>query len=118
MKILGWMTMLLLITIVNIGIGVRLLHAQSPPPPPAYHPTEVQSLRLKVAQQAAQLAQVQLREAQQQFQQAMSSLSAEADKVKQENKWPEDVQFNLDSLQFTKVAKPIAQPAPKKEPSK
>lgn len=82
--------------------------AQSPPVANPYVPTEVQQLRLKVAQQNAQLAQSQLREAQQNFQSAVAALSAAGEKVKEENKWGDDVVLNLDTLQFSKKAVPPA----------
>ena len=83
---------------------------------PKYSPTEVQGLRLKVAQQAAQLAQRELQlacsEPQQKFQKAIGDLNAEADKVKTENGWPKEVGFNPDTLAFTEPPPP-APPTPK-----
>ena len=62
-----------------------------------YKPTEVQSLKLKVAQQEALLAQAHLNA-------AITALGAEANAVKKENGWPDDTNFNPDSLTFTAPA--------------
>ena len=75
-----------------------------------YQPSEVQSLRLKVAQQAAQLAQRDLQDAQTRFQTAVSALRDEGEKVKVESKWPKDVVFDLGSLTFS-APQPAATPA-------
>jgi len=83
--------------------------------PAKYAPTEVQSLRLKVAQQAAQLAQRDLQDAQTRFQTAVSALREEGEKVKVESKWPKDVVFDLGSLTFSA---PAPAPAPAKEEKK
>ncbi len=69
--------------------------------PKAYKPTEIQSLRLQVRQKDAQLAQANLQVAQQQFQAALANLTAEAEKVKLEQKWPADTQFSPNDLSFS-----------------
>lgn len=101
---------LIALSLLLVSVAV----AQAPPAAPAYQPSEVQQLRLKVAQQSAQLAQANLREAQQQFQSAVANLSAEGEKVKQENKWPADVTLNLDSLTFSVPPKPAKKEGEKK----
>jgi len=78
-------------------------------PPVKYEPTEVEMLRLQVAQKDAQIAQIQLQQAQQMFQQALGRLHLEADKIKAEHKWPAEVQFKMDTLTFA---------APPKAPEK
>lgn len=98
---------------------------------PKYDPTEVEQLRLEVAQRDAQLAQTRAQMAcrdlpqQGQFQQALAALNAEATKVREAHKWPDSVQFNPDSLKFYMGApvppqqqQPTVQPAPKVEPTK
>jgi hypothetical protein len=87
--------------------------AQTPPagPPKSYTPTEVQSLRLKVAQQAALLAQRDVNDAQTRFQASIAAFRAEADKVKAENHWPDVVTFDMGALTFAAPAV-AAPPAP------
>lgn len=101
--------------IVGLGIALNLagafVLAQAPLPAASkYKPTEIQQLKLEVAQKDAQLAQVQLQRAQQVFQSALAKLDDVAGQVKRENGWPEGVQFSPDSLTF--IAPP-EQPAPK-----
>lgn len=79
--------------------------------PPKYQPTEVHALRLKVAQQAAQLAQRDLQDAQTRFQQSLATLREEGERVKSEEKWPKDVVFDIGSLTFT-APQPPAAPVP------
>jgi len=90
--------------------------AQSPPAPGAaaskYQPTEVQALKLQVAQRDAQLAQIQLQRAQAAFQGALAKLDELAGQVKLENKWPAEVQFSPDTLQFETPPKPPPAPMP------
>lgn len=104
--------------IVVIGLfaltGIAMM-AQAPPaaaPPSKYEPTEVQRLKLQVAQKDAQLAQVQLQRAQQAFQAALAELDAEAGRVKVANGWPSTVQFSPDTLTFVEAPKPSVAPAP------
>jgi GAF domain-containing protein len=101
---------LLMGAIVLLVLGTIAFGQGTATPPNPYQPTEVQALRLKVAQQAAQLAQAQLREAQANFQSTLAALTAAGEKVRAENKWPEDVVLNLDSLQFNKKVT-VAPPA-------
>ena len=80
---------------------------------PTFEPNEVQALRLQNKQKDAQMMQMVLQQAQQQFQQKLKDLNDEADKVKNENKWPSDVAFNADTLKFAPAAKTPEPPAKK-----
>src|SRR5580765_4140536 len=66
-----------------------------------YKLTEVQQLKLKVTQQEAQLLQAQLQNIQRQFQDKVTQLMSEAQKVKLENSWPPETAFNPDTLVFS-----------------
>jgi uncharacterized protein HemX len=66
-----------------------------------YSMTEVQQLKLKVTQQEAQLLQAQLQNVQRQFQDKVSQLMQEAQKVKLENGWPPETVFDPDKIQFS-----------------
>ena len=66
-----------------------------------YKPTEVQLLRLQVTQKDAQLLQAQLQNIQRQFQDKVSQLMQEANKVKLEQGWSPETQFNPDTLTFS-----------------
>jgi len=90
--------------------------APAPAPPAAtYTPTEIQSLKLKLAQANAKVAQKDLQATQQAaqnaqaaFQQSVTALQTACDDVRKEQKWPETVQCNLDTLVF--FDKPAATP--------
>jgi hypothetical protein len=83
-------------------------------PPASLTPTEVQSLRLQVKQKDAIIARQQFADAQQNFQNAIAAMNAEADKIKKENKWDDKVVFNPDQLTFTA---PPATPPPAAPPT-
>ena len=101
----------LLVVVALLVAGVLRSRGQTPTPPSKYQPTEVQSLRLQVAQKNAQLAQVALQQAQRNFQDAFAALNAEAAKVKAEQKWDDaKVTFNADTLTFADA--PVKPPAP------
>lgn len=115
----------------------------APQPAPKYIPSEVQLLRLRLAQQIAINAQATLNascgtvnpngtvnttgELKFQFQSALDSLSAEAAKVRKENAWPDTVAFDQSGLVFfdapkdttravaapEAVKKPVEVPTPK-----
>jgi hypothetical protein len=102
----------LIITLVIVFAGLVLALFGQTPAPVTYKPTEIQTLRLQLAQRDAQLAQKDLQEAQTRFQQALVNLTNEANKVKADNKWPADVQFSPNDLTFS--APPPLQPAPAK----
>lgn len=92
---------------ILFGIAYLLLLAagaalcQAPAAAPTYTPTEVQSLRLQVKQKDTIIAYNEFMRAQQTFQAAQTALLSEGDKVKKENKWPDEVTFHGDTLTFT-----------------
>lgn len=59
-----------------------------------YKPTEIQSLRLQVKQRDALLAW-------NRYQAALNDLSAESERVKKANGWPDEVVFNGETLKFS-----------------
>jgi hypothetical protein len=71
---------------------------------PAYHPTELQRLQLEVLQKDAIIAQKDLQAAQQLYQAKLAALQQKADEVKHDNKWPPEVNFDPNSLAFSKAA--------------
>lgn len=77
--------------------------------PSEYKPTEVESLRLQVAQKDAIIAQQQMQQVQQAYQSAIDKLHTEAEKIKADHKWPETVKFNDQAITFYEV--PKAEPA-------
>jgi len=85
---------------------------------PKYSPTEVQTLRLQVKQRDAQIAQKDAQLAQEHFQSVLAALQAEAEKVRVENKWPETVKFDPNSLNFTETVPVVtgSTPVPAKKP--
>lgn len=98
----------------SVGLVIEAQTVQSKPPAPSvYVPSEVQLLRLQVRQRDALLAQQELARAQSQFQQALLSLNAEADKVKLDNKWPVTLTFDPGTVTFNEpsLAAPAAAPA-------
>lgn len=115
-------------TVIALALAALVIWAatsrgQTPPPvqPPLakYQPTEVQSLRLQVAQKNAQLAQAALQQAQRNFQDAFAALNAEAEKVKAEEHWDAKVTFDPDKLTFAEAAvaaAPAPAPAEAKKP--
>lgn len=106
------------LSVVGGGVGLAQSPATPPAAPATYKPTEIQLLKLQVAQKDAQLAQVQLQRAQQTFQGALAQLDTVAGDVKRENGWPKDVQFSPDTLTFTvPVSVPQLPPStPEKKP--
>jgi hypothetical protein len=66
----------------------------------ALQPTELQTLKLQLKQRDAQVAQKDVYIAQQNFQRAVDALRFEAEQVKIDNKWPQSVQFDPDTLKF------------------
>jgi len=72
-----------------------------PQPTKVYAPTEVQSLRLQVRQKDALLAKATLEQAQRAFQQALTDLTTEGERVKTEQGWPHDTQFNPNDLTYS-----------------
>jgi len=72
-----------------------------------FKPTEIQSLRLQVKQRDALLAKAALEQAQRQFQQALTDLTSEGERVKQENGWAKDTQFQPNDLTFSAAPAPV-----------
>jgi hypothetical protein len=89
-----------IITII-ILLGIAAIVGAQTLPESKYKLSEIQLLRLQVRQKDALLAQQALSQAQANFQNAMSALTAEASKVKEENKWDAKVQFDAGTLQFS-----------------
>lgn len=99
-----------------------------PPAASKYTPTEVQSLRLQLAQSHAINAQQQQQTAcgngitpgtyAGQFSAALSSLNEEAAKVKKEQGWPETVEFNQATLAFAESKPPDAKKPDAKKDAK
>lgn len=78
-----------------------------------YPLTEMQTLRLQVKQRDAQIAQQNVFIAQSNFAVAIKALREESEKVKFENKWPEDLQFVPEQLIFIDPVKsPIQNTVP------
>jgi predicted lipid-binding transport protein (Tim44 family) len=79
-----------------------------------YTPTEIQSLRLQVKQKDALLAKQQLealqaafQQVQQRYQDNLKALTDEGEKVKVENAWPKDTQFNPNDLTYAAAPVPV-----------
>jgi len=85
------------------------------PKPADYTPTEVQSLRLQLAQVKAKDALAAYQVAQQNYQQALAALSAEGERTKKENGWPSTLQLNYNDLTFTEPP-PTPAPVPPTQP--
>jgi len=75
-----------------------------------YKLTEIQQLRLSNTQKDAQLLQAQLQNIQRQFQDKVTQLMSEAQKVKLENSWPPETAFNPDTLVFSAPVKEEKKP--------
>lgn len=81
-----------------------------------YTPTPEQAKDLKIAQLAAQLAQVQYGARAQtlpefaEFQKSMTALSMECAKVKDANKWPKEVQCDMQTVPIKFVTPAPAKP--------
>lgn len=91
----GKVSRLLFVLLIVTGLGAQDTTKGK------YQPSETQMLRLQIHQKDAQIAQKDLFIAQQNFQQSLHVLDAEADKIKQENKWPATLLFSQDNLSFT-----------------
>lgn len=64
-------------------------------------PTEMQRLKLENLQLKAKLAQADQAKAQAKFQGAVSELYSYSNDVRAENKWGEEVTFDIDSLKYS-----------------
>jgi len=102
---------------VALLLACVAVFGQTNPPQTDYKPSEVQMLRLQLAQEKAKNAELLLTQAQQQYQAAIGNLSSEGEKIKTENKWPPTVQLNFQTLAFSAPPKPppTAQPTPPKQ---
>jgi hypothetical protein len=69
-----------------------------------FAPTEIQRLKLENLQLKAKLAQAEQAKAQANFQGSLNELFTYSNTVRTENKWGEDVSFDVDSLKFTGTA--------------
>jgi hypothetical protein len=88
-------------------VGAGIISCQNAKAP-TYTLTEVQTLKLQLKLQSAQIAK-------NQFNQAYASLMDEANGIKKENKWPDNLLFDPDKLQFS--APPAALPTPPPAPA-
>lgn len=108
-------TVLFVLLILALAVFGQQPPAQAPPATPSkYLPSDVQSLRLQVKQKDAQLAQMAFNVAQQQLRQAFVDLQAESERIKAENKWPKEAQFDPNSLTFSEPPAPAKAPEAKK----
>lgn len=105
MNILKWASLLILTFMVA---GLAIAH----PDDKKYELSEVQKLRLQVKQKDAQLAQIQLSIAQGNFEKTIDDFNAEVKSIEKENSWPETLQINAQTLDFT--APPATAPPPEK----
>ena len=65
-----------------------------------YEPTEVQNLELKVMHRDIEIAQITFQEAQANLTAKYNSMTAKAEEIKKENKWPADLIFKPDPMTF------------------
>lgn len=91
-----------------------LFAQDAPAPAKKYEPTEIESLHLSIKQKDAIIAQKDLTVAQQQMQQAMAAIAAEAEVVKKAHGWDASVIFNPSTMAFSDPPKPPQKPAPPK----
>lgn len=87
---------------VLLGVTMQVIRSEDS----KYQPSEIQSLRLQVRHKDAIIAQKSLEQAQQNFSWAVKLLNEEGEKVRADNKWPEEVKFDADKLEFL-VPQPI-----------
>ena len=107
--------------LLNVTAGLAFLVAiavlarpQDLPKPPSYTPSETQKLKLELKHKDAEIANILLRDAQARYQTAIAALQNEGTVVIKENKWPDDLLFDAESLTFT-TKPPAAKQAPKPE---
>jgi hypothetical protein len=110
--VLGMMKRVFLVLIAVVGVAM----GQQPQAPAGakVEPTEVQTLKLKVAQKDAIIAQQQSQSLHQQAQVAdeaarktLADLQKLAEDVKKEQGWANDVVFDPNQLTFTRTDKPL-----------
>lgn len=97
-----------LLVILCLFWAARSINAQEKAKPAEYKLTEIQQLKLQVMQKDAQLLQAQLQQIQRQFQEKVSELMSTAQKIKLENGWSPDTQFDPDRLVFSAPPAPPA----------
>jgi len=87
--------------VILAGLVIALFGQDAKAPAPVYKASESQTLKLENLQLKAQLAQKDLQAAQAQFQQALVNLTNEAAAVKKANGWPDDTQFDPNTVSFS-----------------
>ena len=85
---------------VSLSIAVAQQLA-APAAADKYKPTEIQLLKLQNKQKDALLAKAAMDSAQARFQQSVLDLTNEAEKIKLENKWAKEVQFDPNLVTFS-----------------
>jgi len=83
---------------------------------PGFAPTPNQLTRLQLAQKDAIIAQLLLNQAEKQRDDANASLNAAGEAVRVENKWPDTVHFNPQTLTYFDMPKLTPAPVPAKTP--
>ncbi|HVI10182.1 MAG TPA: hypothetical protein VND65_17970 [Candidatus Binatia bacterium] len=82
-----------------------------------YEPTEVEKLKLQLAQKDAQLAQQQFNYAQQSLNVAITAFRNQSNAIVKAHGWPDDVEADYNTLEFALRPKPGAKsPEPAKKP--
>lgn len=99
-----------LLMLLLVGMGAALAQQDAA----KYEPTEIQSLRLKVALQDAQLSQVNKNIAEKDYSDKLRAFEEAQAKIRTENKWPDSVSWNFGLQKFidTKPSTPPPAPAP------
>jgi hypothetical protein len=98
-----------------LGIGIAAVPQSAPPAtaPAKYELSEVQKQRLQLKQKDAQIAQLQLSIANSTFQQSIAAFNAEVKSIEEENKWPDTLQIDPNTMTFKEPPAP-PKPAEKK----
>lgn len=112
---IGWWMMVGLSCFLTLLIihGVRAQSAPQAPAPAKYELSEVQRYRLQLKQKDAQIAQMNVSIANSNFQQSIAAFNAEVKSIEQENKWPDTLQIDPNTMTF-KEPPPPPKPAEKK----
>jgi hypothetical protein len=93
LKLAGWVIGFLILASGVLAQGAK------------FEPTKEEGLEVQLSLKDAQLAQYQLQEAQRVFQQKSADFGATVAKVKAAHKWPETVQYNMQTAQFEDTKK-------------
>lgn len=104
---LSWMVWMLVLGLLLVAFRVFPADVKK------YELSEVQKLRLQVKQKDVLLTQQASAIAQQNFQQTLAAYNAEVKTIEKENKWPETLQFDPNTLEFKEP--PPAAPEPAKK---